>query len=65
MPKPTAVLPQVRSVAFTQPLTWLALGWRDMLRSGAASLVHGLVLAVLGMLIAVVAHVNGSEIKKE
>ncbi|HQY38950.1 MAG TPA: DUF2189 domain-containing protein [Giesbergeria sp.] len=56
MPKPTAVLPQVRSVAFTQPLTWLALGWRDMLRSGASSLVHGLVLAVLGMLIAVVAH---------
>lgn len=56
MPKPSAVLPQVRSVAFTQPLTWLVLGWRDMLHSGAASLVHGLVLAVLGMLIAVVAH---------
>ena len=55
-PKPTAALPQVRSVVFTRPLTWLALGWRDMLRSGAASLVHGLALAVFGMLIAVVAH---------
>jgi uncharacterized membrane protein len=56
MPKPSAALPQVRSIVFTRPLTWLALGWHDMLRSGAASLVHGLALAVFGMLIAVVAH---------
>ena len=56
MPKPSAALPQVRSIVFTRPLTWLALGWRDMLRSGSASLVHGLALAVFGMLIAVVAH---------
>lgn len=56
MPKTSVALPQVRSIAFTRPLAWLALGWRDMLRAGGVSIAHGLVLAVAGLLIAAVAH---------
>src|SRR3990167_1616859 len=56
MPIQAFFLPQVRSIAFTQPLTWLALGWRDMVRAGAISVVHGVLLAALGMVIAAVAH---------
>lgn len=56
MPLQAFILPQVRSIAFTQPLIWLALGWRDMVRLGAISVVHGVLLAALGMVIAAVAH---------
>lgn len=56
MPKTTVALPQVRSIAFTRPLSWLVLGWRDMARAGVVSLVHGVLLAAAGLLIAAVAH---------
>ncbi len=56
MPIQAFFLPQVRSIAFTRPLAWLALGWRDMVRAGAISVVHGVLLAGLGMVIAAVAH---------
>ena len=56
MPMQAFFLPQVRSIAFTRPLAWLALGWRDMVRAGVISVVHGVLLAGLGMVIAAVAH---------
>ncbi len=39
-----------------QPLQWLALGWRDIARCGWLSFAHGLVLAILGAAIVIVAH---------
>lgn len=56
MPMQAFFLPQVRSIAFTRPFTWLALGWRDMVRAGAISVIHGVLLAAFGMVIAAVAH---------
>lgn len=38
----------IRSVSATQPLRWLALGWRDLWRCPAPGLLHGLVLALFG-----------------
>ena len=55
MPRSTVPLPQVRSVAATQPLVWLARGWSDLRKVGWLSLAHGLVLALFGVLIAAVA----------
>lgn len=40
-----------REVPLTRPLHWLALGWRDLRRSGWPSLVHGLIVALGGLLI--------------
>ena len=55
MPRPTGPLPQVRSVAATQPLAWLARGWSDLRQVGWLSLAHGVALALFGALIAAVA----------
>ena len=41
-------LPPVRNVGLLQPLTWLALAWRDLCRAPALGFAHGLVLALLG-----------------
>lgn len=49
-------LPLVRTIGIMQPLTWLALAWRDMARAGWISFAHGLALAVAGGLIIAVAH---------
>lgn len=46
---PLAPLP-VRNVAPGRVLHWLALGWRDLWRSPAASLMHGVIVAVGGWL---------------
>lgn len=46
----------VRSIALGQPLHWLALAWRDMARCGWLSFAHGLVLALFGGLLALLAH---------
>lgn len=48
-------LPQVRTIALAQPLQWLVLGWRDMRRCGWISLAHGLVLALGGAAMLVIA----------
>jgi uncharacterized membrane protein len=48
---PPSERPPVRTVAPARPFAWLALGWRDMLRSPLPSLLHGLVVAVGGWLI--------------
>ncbi|WP_415162857.1 DUF2189 domain-containing protein [Ottowia sp.] len=45
-------LPDVRQVALSAPMHWLALGWRDLWRIGWPSLLHGLVLAAFGALLA-------------
>ena len=55
MPRSTVPLPQVRSVAATQPLVWLARGLRDLRQIGWLSLAHGVALALFGALIAAVA----------
>jgi uncharacterized membrane protein len=39
-----------------QPLQWLALGLKDMARSPLLSMLHGLILAILGGLITLLAH---------
>ena len=36
----------------TRPLAWLALGWRDLRRGGALSLLHGVAMMGFGGLIA-------------
>lgn len=48
--------PAIRTVDAAAPWRWLALGWRDLRCSGAPSLVHGVLLAAAGGLIAWVAH---------
>jgi uncharacterized membrane protein len=48
--------PTVRTVGVFQCFTWLMLGWKDLYRSGAVSLAHGLVLAVFGAVLFWVAH---------
>ncbi|MDO8772127.1 MAG: DUF2189 domain-containing protein, partial [Burkholderiaceae bacterium] len=48
--------PGVRTITLLQPLQWLALAWRDMARCGWISFAHGLVLAILGAAILLIAH---------
>ena len=56
-PKNSAIAsPRIRSISLLQPLQWLALAWRDMARCGWISFAHGLVLALLGWLILLLAH---------
>lgn len=55
-PASPALLPEVRDIAFTQPLTWLKKGWADMQHTPSLSLFHGFVVAVMGYVIAVIAH---------
>jgi uncharacterized membrane protein len=52
----SVVLP-VRRVATTQPFVWLRLGWRDFTRTLGSSLLHGLIVAIGGIVIfAVTSH---------
>ncbi|MFM1817578.1 MAG: hypothetical protein RL364_438 [Pseudomonadota bacterium] len=53
---PPALLPEVRDISFAQPLTWLKKGWADMQHTPSLSLFHGFVVAVMGYIIAVIAH---------
>ncbi len=50
----SAALP-VRIVAFTRPLAWIALGWRDFSRAFGPSLLHGLIVMVGGLCILTIA----------
>ena len=52
---PARALPVVRTIALTQPLQWLVLAWQDMLRCGWISFAHGLVLALGGLVILLIA----------
>jgi uncharacterized membrane protein len=53
---PAIVSPRIRSITLLQPMQWLALAWRDMARCGWVSFAHGLVLALLGWAILLLAH---------
>ena len=46
----------IHSITLARPLQWLALGWRDVVRCGWISFAHGLVLALLGWAILLLAH---------
>lgn len=45
----------IRPIAITRPLHWLALGWRDLWRCPVPGLLHGLVLALFGAALLVMA----------
>lgn len=48
-------LPVIRTIGLAQPLQWLVRGAQDMLRGGWLSLAHGLVLALFGSLLLLLA----------
>lgn len=48
MAKLELTLPPVRTIALSQPLVWLARGWRDLMAVGPLSLLHGVALALGG-----------------
>jgi uncharacterized membrane protein len=51
----TGPAPQVRAVAAGAALRWLRLGWTDLRRAGAPSLLHGLIVTLSGVVIVEVA----------
>lgn len=55
-PKPPPTLPPVRTIGLMQPLAWLALAWRDMVRTGWLSFAHGLAVALFGGVLLAMAH---------
>ncbi len=52
------VLP-VHQVNLLRPLIWLRLGWQDLVRTPVASLLHGLLVTLGGLLISVIAAREG------
>lgn len=46
----------IHRVSLLQPLLWLVAGWRDLLRAGWISILHGLAMALGGALIFGIAH---------
>ena len=55
-PRLELFLPPILPLLKDQPMHWLALGFKDLARSPLLSMMHGLVLALLGGLITWVAH---------
>ena len=49
-------VPVIRQIPASQPLQWLLLGLRDMVRCGWLSVAHGAVLALFGAALFTVAH---------
>lgn len=47
---------QIAQIGFSRPFDWLAKGWRDMLRAPVPALLHGVVVALFGLLLLLVAH---------
>jgi uncharacterized membrane protein len=47
---------QLRSIGFAQPFDWLAKGWWDMLHRPLPALLHGLVVALFGGTLLLLAH---------
>lgn len=57
MPEPaTATDTPARPVALPSPLRWLALGWADLRRHPLPGLLHGLLLALFGQALLLIAH---------
>ena len=52
---PKLDLPTVRTIELSRPLHWLVLAWRDMAQCGWISFAHGLVLALGGAVILLIA----------
>jgi len=48
--------PTVRSLDMAQPFQWLGRAWRDMLRCGWISYLHGFVMALAGAVMLLVGH---------
>jgi uncharacterized membrane protein len=44
------------AISYAQPFDWLAKGWKDMLKKPMPALAHGLVVALFGMALLLVAH---------
>lgn len=60
MPKTQVTLPHsalvaVRTITATQPLQWLTLAWHDMTRAGWISYAHGVLMALAGAMMLMVA----------
>ena len=55
MPTPEHLLPRIKSVNLHQPFIWLGRGWRDMLNAGWMSWSLGLVIALAGSAITLLA----------
>ncbi|MCW2313733.1 DUF2189 domain-containing protein [Rhodoferax antarcticus] len=51
LPAQHAAFAGVRTVALSQPLRWLGLGWKDLWRGGWLSLMHGVVMALMGAIL--------------
>ena len=49
-------LPPILPIELDQPMQWLALGFKDLAKAPLLSMLHGLVLALLGMAITWIAH---------
>lgn len=52
---PDNIVPAVREVSVLRPLAWLASGWRDLGYAPRVSLLHGLIVAAGGWVIAALA----------
>jgi uncharacterized membrane protein len=50
------LLPPILPLLRDQPMQWLALGFKDLARAPLLSMMHGLILAVLGGFITLLAH---------
>ncbi|PUE50238.1 hypothetical protein B9Z47_00225 [Limnohabitans sp. 2KL-1] len=50
------LLPPILPLLKDQPMQWLALGFKDLARAPLLSLMHGLILAILGGFITLLAH---------
>ena len=44
------------TISYAQPFDWLARGWRDMLKKPVPALAHGLVVALFGISLLLLAH---------
>lgn len=50
------LLPPVRDIPFTSPLSWLRKGWADLLHAPSLSLLHGFIVAIVSYMIAALAY---------
>ncbi len=53
---PETNLPCIQHIEFDQPLKWLVMGWKDIARHPFWSLLHGVVMAVFGWTITLLAY---------
>lgn len=61
MARNALALPEIRTVPFDQPWSWLAAGWRDMWAAPAVSLFYGTLATALGLALSVGLTLAGGE----